>query len=94
LPGGLPERTNKFMDYGPHSGVRKATSRDPEPDPNEVSPAGRTGAGLLTSHPVGLVVLFGLLFMGLTEMPEARWFFGGALLLGGAYGLSLWLHHR
>jgi hypothetical protein len=43
---------------------------------------------------VGLVVLFGLLFMGLTEMPEARWFFGGALLLGGAYGLLLWLHHR
>jgi hypothetical protein len=82
------------MDYGPHSDVRKATSRDPEADPNEVSASGRTGAGLLTSHPVGLVVVFGLLFMGLTGMPEARWFFSGALLLGGVWGFLLWLRHR
>ncbi|HTX16448.1 MAG TPA: hypothetical protein VMD77_14205 [Candidatus Baltobacteraceae bacterium] len=82
------------MDYGPHSGVRKATSRDPEPDPNELIPFGRTGAGLLTSHPVGLVVVFGLLFMGLMWMPEARWFFAGAVPFGAAWGLVLWLRHR
>lgn len=82
------------MDYGRYSGVRKATSRDPDPDPGELIPFGRTGTGLLTSHPVGLVVVFGLLFMGLIGMPEARWFLGGALLFGGAFGFFLWLRHR
>ena len=65
-----------------------------EPDVTQVVPFGRGGAGLLTAHPVGLVVVIGLLVMGLTGLPEARWFFAGALLSGTVFGFSLWLRHR
>lgn len=73
---------------------RKAAPHTCDIDPNEVVPFGRYGAGLLTAHPVGLVVVFGLFLMGLAGLPEARWFFAGALLLGGIFGLFLWLRHR
>ncbi len=77
----------------------KKTARRPAPqefgpDPAEVVPFGRYGAGLFTSHPVGLVVVLGLLFMGLVGIPEVRWFFAGALVLGVLCGLFLWLRHR
>ena len=35
-------------------------------------------AGLLTGHPIELVIVIGLLLMGLVGIPEARWFFGGS----------------
>jgi len=70
------------------------TRPDSKPQPGEVVPFGRYGAGLLTAHPVGLVVVFGILAIGLEAMPEARWFFAGALLAGGACGFVLWLRHR
>jgi hypothetical protein len=73
---------------------RKAAPRPSDPNPNEVIPFGQYGAGLLTAHPVGLVVVLGLLLMGLVGLPEVRWFFAGALLLGGICGLFLWLRHR
>ena len=65
-----------------------------EHQPGEVVPFGRYGAGLLTAHPGGLVVVFGLFAIGLGAIPEARWFFAGALVLGGACGFVLWLRHR
>jgi len=74
--------------------LRKAAPRGSALDPAEVVPFGRYGAGLLTAHPVGLVVVLGLLLMGLAWLPEARWFFAGVLLLGGIWGLFLWLRHR
>jgi len=74
--------------------VHRAAPHSSEPDRLAVIPFGRYGVGLLTGHPVGLVVVFGLLFMGLVEMPEARWFFAGAIVLGGTFGLLLWLRHR
>ncbi len=73
---------------------RKVAQRTSDIDPNEVVPFGRYGAGLLTAHPVGLVVVFGLLLMGLAGLPEARCFFAGALVLGGIFGFFLWLRHR
>jgi hypothetical protein len=81
-------------EYTPQSRVRRAAQRDSEADPTEIVPFGRNGAGHLTDHPVGLVVVFGLLFMGLVGIPEARLFFAGALILGGACGFFLWLRHR
>lgn len=72
----------------------KAPSHNAELDPPEVVPFGRYGAGLFTGHPVGLVVVVGLLLMGLFGLPGARWFFAGALLLGGIWGYFLWLRHR
>jgi hypothetical protein len=76
-----------------HSSGRVAPQTS-DPDPREVIPFGRYGAGLLTAHPVGLVVVLGLLLMGLIGLPEARLFFAGALVLGGTFGLFLWLRHR
>ena len=77
-----------------HRDSRKTGTHHSEPDPTEVIPFGRYGVGLLTGHPVGLIVVFGLLLLGLEALPEARWFFGGAFLLGGICGFFLWLRHR
>jgi len=69
-------------------------SRRSEPNPLDVVPFGRGGAGVSTGHPVGLVVVFGVLLMGLIGIPEARWFFAGAIALGCVFGLFLRLLHR
>ena len=82
-PNGIPDR-------GPDGNIR----REAEIDPTRVVPFGRYGAGLFTGHPVGLVVVFGLLFMGFVGLPGAHLFYGGALLLGGVWGFCLWLRHR
>jgi hypothetical protein len=74
--------------------VRKTAPHDSEPNPTEPIPFGRGGAGLYTSHPVGLVVVVGVLLMGLFALPDARWFLGGALLFGCVWGFFLWLRHR
>lgn len=72
--------------------MRKNIPNRSEPDPTEVMPT--YSADLMTAHPVGLVVVFGVLLLGLIELPEARWFFGGALLLGVIFGFLLWIRHR
>ena len=74
--------------------VRETASYSSEPNPTEPIPFGRGGAGLYTSHPVGLVVVVGVLLMALFGLPEARWFLGGAFLLGCAWGFILWFRHR
>lgn len=77
-----------------HQGSRKAARRDSEPDPTEVVPLGRYGVGIFTEHPVGLVVVLGLLFIGFVGLPGAHWFYAGALLSGGVGGFFLRLRHR
>ena len=74
--------------------VRKTASDSSEPNPIEPIPFGRGGAGHYTAHPVGLVVVVGLLVIGLLALPEARWFLAGAFLLGCAWGFFLWFRHR
>lgn len=71
-----------------------AHSSDSDPQPTEVVPFGRYGVGVLTGHPVGLVIVFGVLLMGFVGIPEARWFFAGAIAVGGICGFVLWLRHR
>jgi hypothetical protein len=73
---------------------RRFSARNSELDPTEVRPFGAAGVGLLTGHPVGLVVVAGVIVMVMAQLPEARWFFGGSLVLGAAIGLVLWLRHR
>lgn len=63
--------------------------RNSDPDPTEVVPFGRYGAGLMTAHPVGLVLVIGLLLMGLFGLPGAPLFFVSALLLGGIFRIDL-----
>jgi hypothetical protein len=70
---------------------RYSVRKTAEPDPTEVIPFGRVKT---TGHPVGLVVVVGVLVMGLLALPEARWFLAGASILGCAWGFFLWLHHR
>jgi hypothetical protein len=74
--------------------IRKAGPHDSEPNPIEPIPFGRGGVGRLTAHPVGLVVVFGVVLMALFGLAEARWFLAGTLLLGGLWGFFLWLRHR
>jgi hypothetical protein len=64
------------------------------PHPTKVVPFGTYGAGLWTGHPIGLVIVIGLLFMGFVGLPEARWFLVLAIPAGGICGFFLWLHHR
>jgi hypothetical protein len=73
---------------------RKTIPHNPEPDPIKVVPFGRYGGGEWTGHPIGLVIVLGFLLMGLVGIPQFKWFFAGAFILGSLYGLLLWLRHR
>jgi hypothetical protein len=74
--------------------MRRPVQHNAEPHPTLVVPFGVKGGGLLTGHPIGLVIVLGLLLMGLVGLPEASLFFVGSLCLGGIFGLALWLRHR
>ena len=74
--------------------ARKASPHNAEPHPNEVLPFGRYGGGLLTGHPIGLVIVLGLLLIGLLGLPEYRLFLLASLSVGGLIGFFLWLRHR
>jgi hypothetical protein len=73
---------------------RRLVPRPADLDPTAVIPFGRYGAGLITAHPVGLVVALGMFFMGLAGLPPVRLFFAASLPLGVMWGLFLWLRHR
>lgn len=75
-------------------GRRKGVPVNAEPDPIKIVPFGRYGVGEWTGHPIGLVIVLGLLLMGLVGLPQFRLFFVAALVLGCLCGLSLWLYHR
>ena len=64
------------------------------PHPTKVVPFGYYGGGLLTSHPIGLFIVLGMLVMGFLGLPEARWFFALAVPAGAIFGFFLWQHHR
>lgn len=74
-------------------GAREVSPHNAEPNPNEVLPFGRYGGGLWTGHPIGLVIVIGLLLMGLLGLPEYRLFFGVSLFLGCLFGVFLRLRH-
>jgi hypothetical protein len=72
----------------------RVLARNDAVDRTAVVPFGRYGAGLLTGHPVGLVVAAGVVLITLVAIPPARWFFAGSLALGAVIGFFLWLHNR
>lgn len=74
--------------------IRRETIRNGDPHPNDVIPFGRYGAGMLTGHPIGLVIVLGILLMGLIGIPEARPFFAASAVLGTVCGFLLRLRHR
>jgi hypothetical protein len=73
---------------------RKVARHSEESDPARVVPFGLRGVGLLTGHPIGLGIVFGVLLIGLIGIPEARLFFAASMVLGTVFGLLFWLHHR
>jgi hypothetical protein len=73
---------------------RKASSRDRGPAQIHIVPFGPYGGGQYSSHPIGLVIVIGLIAMALVGIPEARLFFVISLVLGLVFGLFLWLHHQ
>lgn len=73
---------------------RRACPREPETAQIRVVPFGPYGGGQYTSHPIGLVIVIGLIAMALVGLPEARGFFVISLGLGVIVGFLLWLYHR
>jgi hypothetical protein len=64
------------------------------PSLTKVIPLGSNGAGVWTAHPIGLVIVIGLLLVGFVGLPEARWFFALAVPAGAVCGLCFRLLHR
>lgn len=60
----------------------------------EIVPYGKYGAGLWTGHPIGLIIVIGMLIVGLVGIPEWRYFFGASVVLGSAVGYLLLRHHH
>jgi hypothetical protein len=67
--------------------------RNPAEDLDTVRLFGPSGAGLITGHPVGIVVVVGVILMAIFGIPGAFAFFAGAIALGGVIGLVLWLYN-
>jgi hypothetical protein len=64
------------------------------PESKHLVPFGPGGVGQWTAHPIGLVIVIGLVLMGLvsrTPVSELMFF---SLLGGTVVGLFLWLYHR
>jgi hypothetical protein len=77
-----------------HDNHNQVATHAEEPGPTEIVPFGRYGGGLWTGHPIGLLIVVGLLAMGWVGLPEFRVFFAASLIVGGAFGFILWRHHR
>jgi hypothetical protein len=60
----------------------------------EVVPYGNFGAGIWTGHPIGFVVVLGILIVGLVGIPEWRYFFAASVLAGSLVAYALWRHHQ
>jgi len=76
-----------------HHTSLQLTSHD-SPNPTKVVPFGIYGAGLWTGHPIGLVIVFALLFIGFVGLPEYRVFLTLAIPAGAICGFFMWLRHR
>jgi hypothetical protein len=64
------------------------------PEPEHLVPFGPSGAGQWTAHPIGLVIVIGLVLMGLVSRTPVSDLMFLSLLGGAVVGMFLWLHHR
>ena len=66
----------------------------PHPEPKHLVPFGPYGGGQWTAHPIGLLIVVGLLAMGLVSMSAIRWLLIASAAGGAIFGFLLWLRHR
>lgn len=62
--------------------------------PLQVVPFGKFGAGVWTGHPIGLVIVLGILLLGLIGIPAWRLFFAATVVIGSLVGFFLWRYHQ
>lgn len=84
------------MNYHPSPWTRHAGKHDSAGqilDETTVRPYGRFGVGILTEHPIGLLVVAAVILIAL-RLPPAGVFFVASAVVGIPFGLFLWLYHR
>jgi hypothetical protein len=64
------------------------------PEPKHLVPFGPYGAGQWTAHPIGLVIVIGLVLMGLVSRTPVSDLMFFSLLGGAVVGMFLFLYHR
>ena len=88
-------RVHSFESSYEHIDARNLRAKDAwTPESKHLVPFGPHGAGQWTAHPIGLVIVIGLMLMALvsrTPLSDLMFF---SLLGGAVVGLFLWLYHR
>jgi hypothetical protein len=64
------------------------------PESKHLVPFGPGGVGQWTAHPIGLVIVIGLVLMGLVSRTPVSDLVVLSLLAGAVVGICLWLYHR
>ena len=92
-PHGPP--VHSFESSYEHAAPSKLRRKDVwTPEPKHLVPFGPYGAGQWTAHPIGLVIVIGLVLMGLVSRTPVSDLMFFSLLGGAVVGMFLWLHHR
>ena len=90
-----PQLTRVFSNERTYLRVGNFNPKDVwTPEPKHLVPFGPYGAGQWTAHPIGLVIVIGLVFMGLVSRTPVSDLMLLSLLGGAVVGLFLWLYHR
>jgi hypothetical protein len=94
-------QTSFFQPHGPfesgdkHADASNFRHRDVwTPEPKHLVPFGPYGAGQWTAHPIGLVIVIGLVLMGLISRTPVSDLVFFSLVGGAVVGIILCLYHR
>jgi len=84
-----------FESSGRHTNANKGRPKDVwTPEPKYLVPFGPGGAGQWTAHPIGLVIVIGLVLLGLVSRTPISELILFSLVGGAAVGVALRLYHR
>jgi len=88
-------RVHSFESSYEHADPSNLRSKDVwTTEPKHLVPFGPYGAGQWTAHPIGLVIVIGLVLMGLVSRTPVSDLMFFSLLGGAVVGMFLWLYHR
>jgi hypothetical protein len=88
-------RVHSFESSYEHADASNPRPKDVwAPEPKHLVPFGPYGAGQWTAHPIGLVIVIGLVLMGLVSRTPVSDLMFFSLLGGAVVGMFLWLYHR